>query len=783
MPLVGGEVVELGLIAAELRGIAARQAVLVQRRAALLAVLRGRRADVAGVPVPDAGARSAQTLLLTLGGSLLTLAGLVFTLVSWGRFGIGARTAVLAVLTLAVLAAPFPLRRRALAATAETASAVGLALVLLDAYAARAAGLAGLDGVRAYGYWAAVTGLAAAGAAAYARLSRSELLPYAAVLLLQLPAPLTAGYGHAHATGLAYALLVSAGVDLAVAARLRARVPGPFAFGAAAVGAAAGGLLAGAAAYSFDSYGPALRACVPLLLAAALGLAAAGLRAAAPPVRTVTAALAGLALLAAAAVAPHLALPHAWLPLAWAGPAALLAAVAFALPPRRGHGPVALGLSAAGAFALAAAGVSVLPDLLRALTEPLRGAPDFPGTWHVTGTVATVAALVAAVAAGAAVRFRAVALPLWCGAAVATVAAAVTAPVAAGAPYAVAVAVPTALALAATAALVRTGPAGPAGPHLPPPWGAGPAAALCALLAAGAVALGWSLARDGAALTVWGIAAVVAGGAAAARRFVLPAGTVAVAALGYEAARAAHAAGLPSHLAAFAVLGIALATVPVAGAAGAGAEYAGYVLGAVAVTATAGHPQELSLALALAGAGAAGTALRAERRRAAATAAALLLSASLWVQLALAEVHAPEPYTVGPSAVLLALGHLRRRRAPALGSWPAYGPGLCATLLPSLVAVWAQPHGPRPLLLGAAALTVTLLGARHRLRAPLVTGGLVLLADAAHELAPAVLHSLAHVPHWAPVALAGGLLVYVGATYERRLAEARRLRSTFHSLH
>ncbi len=885
LPLDGDAVTELALIGAELRGLAERQAVLAQRRAVLLAALRGRRVGAAApnvaVPGPDVEARSAQNLLLTLGGSLLTLAGLVFTLVSWGRFGIGARAAVLAVLTAAVLAAPFPLRRRALGATAETASAVGLALVLLDAYAARAAGLAGLDGVRAYGYWAAVTGLTAAGAAAYARLSRSELLPYAALLLLQLPAPLTAGLAHAHATGLAYALLVSAGADLVVAARLRARAPGPFAVGAAAVGAAAAGLLAGAAAYSFSSYGPALRACVPLLLAAAVGLAAASLRAAGPHVRAATAALAGLALLSAAAVAPHLALPPSWLALAWAGPAALLSAVAFALPPRRGHTPVPLGLSAAGAFVLAAAGVSVLPDLLRALTEPLRGTPDFPGTWHATGTAATVAALLAAVAAGAAARFRTMTLPLSCTAAVAAVAAAVTAPIAAGAPYAAAVAIPTALALAATAALVRTepppqppvaaapvppdrqrpgaapatppsgepqlprtppppspgtdqlpstppapnpdthqlpptppapnpdihqlppappviGPPYPAGPPLPG-WGAvqipravarpaSPAqvvrgVTLCVLVAAGAVAGGWSLARDAAALVVFGIAAVVAGGMAGARRFALPAGVVAVGALGYEAARAAHAAGMPPHLAAFAVLGVALATVPVAGFAGPGVEYAGYVLGATAVTATAGHPQQLSLALALAGAGAAGTALRPERRRAAAAGATALLSASLWVQLALAGVHAPEPYTAGPSAVLLLLGHLRRRRDPSLDSWPAYGLGLWATLLPSLLAVWAQPHGVRPLLLGAAALAVTLLGARHRLRAPLLTGGLVLLADAAHELAPPVLRSLDHLPHWAPVALAGALLVYVGATYERRLAEARRLRSTFRSLH
>lgn len=51
---------------------------------------------------------------------------------------------MLAVLTGCALVLPGPLRRRGLTATAETSAAVGLALVLLDGYAARAADLAGL---------------------------------------------------------------------------------------------------------------------------------------------------------------------------------------------------------------------------------------------------------------------------------------------------------------------------------------------------------------------------------------------------------------------------------------------------------------------------------------------------------------------------------------------------------------------------------------------------------------------------------------------------------------
>ena len=56
--------------------------------------------------------------------------------------------------------------------------------------------------------------------------------------------------------------------------------------------------------------------------------------------------------------------------------------------------------------------------------------------------------------------------------------------------------------------------------------------------------------------------------------------------------------------------------------------------------------------------------------------AGVLLTASSWVRLALADVDAPEAYTVPAGVALLVLGALRRRRDPAYGSWQAYGSGL-----------------------------------------------------------------------------------------------------------
>jgi hypothetical protein len=146
------------------------------------------------------------------------------------------------------------------------------------------------------------------------------------------------------------------------------------------------------------------------------------------------------------------------------------------------------------------------------------------------------------------------------------------------------------------------------------------------------------------------------------------------------------------------------------------------------------------------------------------------------VRLAAWEVGTPEAYTLPVTVPALLVGALRRRRDPQVSSWTAYGPGLAATLLPSLVTAWGDPHWTRPLLLGTAALLVTLLGARHRLQAPLVLGGSVLALVGLHELAPYVVQVTGALPRWAPPALAGLLLLALGATYEQRIQDVRRVR-------
>jgi hypothetical protein len=52
----------------------------------------------------------------------------------------------------------------------------------------------------------------------------------------------------------------------------------------------------------------------------------------------------------------------------------------------------------------------------------------------------------------------------------------------------------------------------------------------------------------------------------------------------------------------------------------------------------------------------------------------------------------------------------------------------------------------------------------------------VLALDALHELAPYLVQMAGALPRWVPPALAGLVLLALGATYEQRIRDARRVR-------
>lgn len=768
---------ELALIDRELAQLDARRLHLLARRDWLLRLLQqsgtavvrwgpaasGSPSWSAGPsgPAKEASAPSAQNVLLALGAVLLAVAALAFTLVSWGSMGIAGRSAVLAVVTAAALAAPVPLVRRGLRSTAESVAAVGLLLTVLDAYALYAVGMPDADGT---GYAAGAAAVLAAVWAGYGSALRTLRLPLpAAVLAAQLPLPLAAVAGDAGALGLGWALLVTAALDAALALRVRAAaVP------AAVLGSAA--LLVGAAqSWSAGSAGQALAPAALLLAGAALGVAAAWREP-----RAWAAALVG----AVAAVAAVGGVARPELEPGWAVVAhllvglPLLAAVRVPVLPeavRRGAVLAGAVVGALGALTAGAAVAAVLVARLRVLEE----------VWAVTapaadpyapGAAAAVALLMTAGAAWWLSRVSArpepgvLAVVLgWAGL--------FTAPVLLGFPVAAVFAVQLAVTGAAGVLALR-----------PPARGAGIAAAVCALAGAANVSLG---ALDGRAATfaVWGLlGAGCAAGAAygPAARWVRSG--AAVCAVGYATGLLVAAAAVTDLAVAWwalpvlAVPALVAALGPRLGAVRLPAEIAAAVSGVLALVLSAGRPGTLALALALAGVVCAGAAVRPERRVLGWAAGALFVAAT-WVRLAEAGVTAPEAYTLPVTVPALAVGFLRRRRDADASSWTAYGPGLAATLVPSLLAAWGDADWVRPLVLGAAALAVTLAGAHRRLQAPLLLGGAVLAAVAVHELAPYVVQVAGALPRWVPPALAGVLLLAVGATYEKRLRDARRLRA------
>ncbi|MFY1690108.1 SCO7613 C-terminal domain-containing membrane protein [Plantactinospora sp. WMMB782] len=163
--------------------------------------------------------------------------------------------------------------------------------------------------------------------------------------------------------------------------------------------------------------------------------------------------------------------------------------------------------------------------------------------------------------------------------------------------------------------------------------------------------------------------------------------------------------------------------------------------------------------------------------RAAAAGGAELVAA--WLLLASARVALVEAYTL-PAAVLgLLAGWLALRAWPALSSWVAYGPGLGAALLPSLVSVVVAADQPwRRLLLGAGALAAVLVGARWRRQAPVLLGGAVLAVLAVREMVD--VWDL--LPRWIFLAVGGFALIGLAMTYERRRRDLRRLRAAVHRM-
>ncbi len=823
---------ELALVDRELAQLDARRSQLLARRAWLLQVLYAPTAPTAAVrprpPVADSTPRSAQNVLLTLGGTLLTIAAVAFTLVSWGSMGIGGRAAVLFVVTSAALAAPVALLRRSLVSTAESVAALGLALMVLDAYALHRAALSETDGL---GYAAVASAVLAGAWTAYgSALSRLRIPLPVAVVAGQLPLPLGVLAAGGGPTAFAWAALVTAAADGAVVLWARpASVRITAVTGAVVLGGWAlltGGWLSLASPWSG----------APLLVAGAAVTLYVAWRT--PALAVAASAVAGLAVVTAVGGLLRAAVPADWtvpvyvlcalvLASVWrvgatpAAPSVSAASGTTADGPRLPRG-VRLGLAGAGAGVAALGVVWALPPVVAGVLGPMARTTEVWSGEHA-GRVLTSFPATAALVLAVAVAALAAVPRLWtrCAALVLAWGLLTALPVSLDLPYAATLALQLLTAAAALWVAVRPGPltrglraaeapAGPtsAGPVLTPPstggampwagWAPTGTGRQLPSVEPGTV-LGWAAYAGGlaSALSAVALALDVRGATFLALGAVLGLLT-GVAVLGTDAQRVAAACGavlagtglvvavaaaggFEDHWTALALLLVPAATAAVGArtrppAVALAVETTGAAVAVPAFGLAASRPAFLALALALGGVIAAATAMRPERRRFASWTAAALFLLATWVRLAAFEVTTPEAYTLPVTVPALVAGYLRRRRDAEASSWTAYGPGLAATLLPSLAAAWTDPEWVRPLALGVAALVVTLLGARFRLQALLVLGGVVLALDGLHELAPYVVQAVGALPRWLPPALAGLLLLAVGATYEQRLRDARRLR-------
>ena len=114
------------------------------------------QAGMPSLPAPRARPRrrsSVQLVLLVVGVSLVTIAGIFFLTVAWIQNGLAFRSAIVAVATVVALLLASWLRRRSLTATAEGIGVVFVALVYLDAWAVQANGMFGADTPPALRYW------------------------------------------------------------------------------------------------------------------------------------------------------------------------------------------------------------------------------------------------------------------------------------------------------------------------------------------------------------------------------------------------------------------------------------------------------------------------------------------------------------------------------------------------------------------------------------------------------------------------------------------------------
>jgi hypothetical protein len=151
------------------------------------------------------------------------------------------------------------------------------------------------------------------------------------------------------------------------------------------------------------------------------------------------------------------------------------------------------------------------------------------------------------------------------------------------------------------------------------------------------------------------------------------------------------------------------------------------------------------------------------------SAAGVLALCAVWAWLAAGHVEVVEAYTAPAAAAALAVGILMWRNGPGR-SWLTLGPALVLAIGPTMLIGMVDDDLPRLISATAMSLAAVIGGAGRRLQAPLILGAGALLILAIDQWGDEIVR----MPRWITVGVAGVLLMWIGATFERRRQNWRR---------
>jgi hypothetical protein len=174
-------------------------------------------------PVERERQGATQNLLFVIGGILLGVGAIVFTIVAWSRYGMTGRTVILGSATAVAFAIPVLAVRRGLRATAETFAAIGLLLVVLDGFGVWRLDALGVRAIAAPTYAGLVLAVVVAVAAGFGALVRLTGPRFVALVAAQPVFSLLIASHRPTSAGVAVAFTLTAVCDLLAARYLRPR--------------------------------------------------------------------------------------------------------------------------------------------------------------------------------------------------------------------------------------------------------------------------------------------------------------------------------------------------------------------------------------------------------------------------------------------------------------------------------------------------------------------------------------------------------------------------------